>query len=93
MSFREFRTNLLIVGEKHSTVRLRMVSIVFLIPLTFLVRVLLVGISAVVNISEIWWMDFVYYTFFEVLPLSVLVILSIKSTNIVKTRPNEPLLK
>ena len=58
-----------------------MIFIVILVPLTFFVRVFFVAADTLINLSEVWWMDWVYFTFFEWLPLLALVTLSGRSGN------------
>ena len=80
---REFRTNLLIQSDSgnQSQVQRRMSSIVIIVPLTFLIRVVFVAFDIVVNLSELWWMDWFYFTVFEWLPLLFLIILSVRSSS------------
>ena len=59
-----------------------MILVVFLVPLAFIARFFFVGVDSMINLSEISWMDWVYYTVFELLPILVLVIFT--NTNIVK---------
>jgi len=89
MLIRIFNTNVLVAGENHTRVRWRMIGIVLVVPFAFLVRMVVVGVNTLVNLSAMWWLDLVYYTLFECIPLVILILLSAKRKNpntLVKSR-------
>merc|ERR1712063_104820 len=77
--YRQFNTSLLVVGENHKAVKRRMIIIVLLVPGSFLFRCILVLIDTFVNLSALWWFDIAYYSIFEFIPLTILVLMSAKS--------------
>lgn len=79
--YREFKRNLLLVGDNHVKVKTRMIAIVVFVPLVFLLRMALVLVDLGINLSAYPWFDWFYYTLFEFIPVLTLVILSSNSTN------------
>lgn len=67
-----------------------MLCTVIIVPGTFLIKMVVVTFDTFYNLSAVWWLDFIYFTFFEFAPVGLLVLLS--STSQLVKPANVPLL-
>ena len=61
--------------HKEAKVRWRMKLIVCVVPLCFITRAIVMISTMFINLECLWWYEFLYYNFLEILPLTLLVLL------------------